>query len=42
MTRSAIIFHGTGANPDVAWLPWLRQYGCDDTQGRVLLDSLIG
>ena len=25
MTRRAIIFHGTGANPDVAWLPWLRQ-----------------
>jgi predicted alpha/beta hydrolase family esterase len=23
LTRSAIIFHGTGGNPDVAWLPWL-------------------
>jgi predicted alpha/beta hydrolase family esterase len=21
--RNAIIFHGTGANPDVLWLPWL-------------------
>jgi serine hydrolase len=21
--RRAIIFHGTGANPDVAWYPWL-------------------
>lgn len=25
MTRKAIIFHGTGANPDVVWLPWLRK-----------------
>lgn len=25
MTRRAIIFHGTGANPDVVWLPWLRR-----------------
>lgn len=25
MPRSAIVFHGTGANPDVVWLPWLRQ-----------------
>ncbi|MFC7623125.1 alpha/beta hydrolase [Microlunatus sp. GCM10028923] len=25
MNRSAIIFHGTGANPDVCWLPWLRE-----------------
>lgn len=24
MTRKAVIFHGTGANPDVVWLPWLR------------------
>lgn len=24
MGRKAIIFHGTGANPDVCWLPWLR------------------
>ena len=24
MARTAIIFHGTGANPNVAWLPWLR------------------
>jgi hypothetical protein len=24
MPRTAIIFHGTGANPDVAWYPWLR------------------
>ena len=24
MNRSAIIFHGTGANPDVCWLPGLR------------------
>ena len=23
--RRAIIFHGTGAHPDVVWLPWLRQ-----------------
>jgi predicted alpha/beta hydrolase family esterase len=23
MTRHAIIFHGTGANPGVAWYPWL-------------------
>ncbi|MFE6996414.1 RBBP9/YdeN family alpha/beta hydrolase [Microbacterium sp. NPDC057659] len=23
MTRSAIIFHGTGGSPDVAWYPWL-------------------
>lgn len=23
MTGKAIIFHGTGANPDVAWYPWL-------------------
>ncbi|MER7006218.1 alpha/beta hydrolase [Dactylosporangium sp. NPDC000555] len=23
MPRNAIIFHGTGANPDVVWLPWL-------------------
>lgn len=25
MARKAIIFHGTGANPDVVWLPWLRR-----------------
>ena len=25
MNRKAIIFHGTGANPDVVWLPWLRE-----------------
>jgi predicted alpha/beta hydrolase family esterase len=25
MTRKAIIFHGTGAHPDVVWLPWLRE-----------------
>ncbi|GAB3419775.1 hypothetical protein GCM10027569_47140 [Flindersiella endophytica] len=24
MNRKAIIFHGTNANPDVVWLPWLR------------------
>ncbi len=24
MDRRAIIFHGTGANPEVCWLPWLR------------------
>jgi predicted alpha/beta hydrolase family esterase len=24
MNRKAIIFHGTGAHPDVVWLPWLR------------------
>lgn len=24
MNRKAIIFHGTGATPDVVWLPWLR------------------
>jgi len=23
MTGKAIIFHGTGGNPDVAWYPWL-------------------
>ena len=23
MPRNAIIFHGTAANPDVVWLPWL-------------------
>jgi predicted alpha/beta hydrolase family esterase len=23
--RNAIIFHGTGANPEVVWLPWLRR-----------------
>lgn len=23
MQRKAIILHGTGANPDVCWLPWL-------------------
>ena len=23
--RRAIIFHGTGAHPDVVWLPWLRR-----------------
>ncbi|UJP09529.1 alpha/beta hydrolase [Microbacterium sp. KUDC0406] len=23
MSRSAIIFHGTGGRPDVAWYPWL-------------------
>lgn len=25
MTRKAILFHGTGAHPDVVWLPWLRR-----------------
>jgi predicted alpha/beta hydrolase family esterase len=25
MPRNAIIFHGTGANPEVCWLPWLRR-----------------
>lgn len=25
MTRRAILFHGTGAHPDVVWLPWLRR-----------------
>jgi hypothetical protein len=25
MPRKAIIFHGTNANPDVAWLPWLHE-----------------
>jgi predicted alpha/beta hydrolase family esterase len=24
VNRTAIIFHGTGATPDVVWLPWLR------------------
>ncbi|MET9022418.1 alpha/beta hydrolase [Actinopolymorpha sp. NPDC004070] len=24
MNRKAILFHGTGANPEVVWLPWLR------------------
>ncbi|NAZ83522.1 alpha/beta hydrolase [Kineococcus sp. R8] len=23
MARRAVLFHGTGANPDVAWYPWL-------------------
>ncbi|MBM6546857.1 alpha/beta hydrolase [Janibacter sp. YIM B02568] len=23
--RRAIVFHGTGAHPDVVWLPWLRR-----------------
>ncbi len=23
MRRKAIIFHGTGANPEVCWYPWL-------------------
>ena len=25
LNRKAIIFHGTGAHPDVVWLPWLRK-----------------
>ena len=25
MSRNAIIFHGTGASPEVCWLPWLRR-----------------
>ncbi|MEV4121580.1 alpha/beta hydrolase [Micromonospora sp. NPDC049645] len=25
MARRAIIFHGTGANPDVCWYPWLAE-----------------
>lgn len=25
MERNAIVFHGTGANPEVVWLPWLRR-----------------
>ncbi|WP_309647913.1 alpha/beta hydrolase [Nocardioides sp.] len=25
MDRRAILFHGTSANPDVVWLPWLRR-----------------
>jgi uncharacterized protein len=25
VSRRAIIFHGTGANPDVAWYPWLAR-----------------
>lgn len=25
MARTAILFHGTGADPDVVWLPWLRR-----------------
>jgi predicted alpha/beta hydrolase family esterase len=25
MQRKAVIFHGTGGNPQVAWYPWLRQ-----------------
>jgi predicted alpha/beta hydrolase family esterase len=25
VNRKAIIFHGTGAHPDVVWLPWLRE-----------------
>ncbi|REJ06483.1 alpha/beta hydrolase [Microbacterium bovistercoris] len=25
MTRNAIIFHGTGGRPDVAWYPWLDE-----------------
>jgi uncharacterized protein len=23
--QNAVIFHGTGANPEVCWLPWLRR-----------------
>ena len=25
MQQNAIVFHGTGAHPDVVWLPWLRE-----------------
>ena len=25
MQRKAIIFHGTGGNPEIVWYPWLRQ-----------------
>lgn len=25
MRRNAIVFHGTGGNPDVCWYQWLRQ-----------------
>ena len=25
MQKKAIIFHGTGGNPEIAWYPWLRQ-----------------
>jgi serine hydrolase len=25
MPRKAVIFHGTGGNPQVAWYPWLRR-----------------
>ena len=25
MSRKAILLHGTGAHPDVVWLPWLRK-----------------
>lgn len=25
MPRNAIIFHGTGANPEICWYPWLRR-----------------
>lgn len=25
VNRKAILFHGTGAHPDVVWLPWLRK-----------------
>ena len=25
MQRTAVLFHGTGANPEVCWFPWLRE-----------------
>lgn len=25
MRRNAIVFHGTGGNPEILWFPWLRQ-----------------
>ena len=31
MSKKAIIFHGTGGSPDVAWYPWLRK--CLESRG---------
>ena len=53
MQRNAIIFHGTGVNPEVAWYQWLGRrlaergyshdpYGCDDGQGGAMFERLGG